>query len=69
MLHHAHNFGRDLKEQLDRQNYIRQRSFYSTCTNDRNLKAQTRSFQDKGDVWEYKPKDQGRGKGRRDKKD
>ena len=27
MLHHAHNVGRDLHEQLDRQNYIKQRSF------------------------------------------
>ena len=48
MLHYAQNFSRDLQEQLDRQNYIKQRSFFSSYTNDRNLKIQTRSFQAKG---------------------
>ena len=42
MLHHTLNFGRELQEQLDRQNYIKQ------DTNERNLKLQT-SFQDEGD--------------------
>ena len=43
MLHHTLNFGRELQEQLDRQNYIKQ------DTNERTLKSQTRSFQDEGD--------------------
>jgi len=42
MLHHTLNFGRELQEQLDRQNYIKQ------DTNERTLKLQT-SFQDEGD--------------------
>ena len=42
MLHYAHDFGRELQEQLARQNYIKQTSQWQKLKD-------TRSFQDKGD--------------------
>ena len=38
MLHHTHNFGRELQEQLDRQNYIKQ------DTNEKHLKVTNKKF-------------------------